>query len=237
MKNISKILVLIMSSIFIIGCSISEEITLNANGNINYSYLLDASKCTHMLPDTIGQPKIIKDTTFSFVNFLKEKKDSISNLSLDEQKKLYTLKPFSIKIHQDDNKKEFTIQLFGNFKDVNSLNSALSSFSTISQNNLNVLSEVNFSLLTHIQYNWDGKIFKKKVLEHIEKNDSTKIILSTMFYGGFYDVKYNFPKKIKKANNPSAIISSDRKSLFIRNDATDYIMFPEKLNIEIELEN
>lgn len=236
MKNVSQIIAFIITCIFITGCSINEEITINPNGSMKYSYLLDADNFMKMVPDSTEQQKIVKDSVFSFAQLLKEKEGSIPQLPLEEQKELFALKPLSVKIHQDDKKKEFTVQLLGDFNNINALNSALSSLHALNQKKSQGISEEGLGLVTQAQYSWDGKIFKKKIVIPTQRDDSKIKDLTTMFSGGTYKVKYNFPGKIKKVSNPNAIISADKKSVTIKYNASDYILYPEKDALEIELE-
>ena len=236
MKTFSTILVLTFMSIFIISCSISEEITFNANGGIKYSYLFDGSSFMKMAPDTLTKDKKIRDSIISFSSLLEEKKDSISKLPLAEQEKLAKLKPFKIIMHQDDTKKEFSVQLTGDFKNSSDLNAALTTLSNFDKNNTG--STEKTGLLVNSYYDWNGKELKKtSTVPEAVKVDSSAQSMIAMFSGGKFKVKYNFPKKVKKVSDASALISQDGKTVLVEYDATEYLSTPEKTNIKIELEN
>ncbi|MDR1876611.1 MAG: hypothetical protein LBQ84_03210 [Flavobacteriaceae bacterium] len=234
MKTI-KILSLALFSLFIIGCSISEEITFNANGSINYSYLIDASNLTEMASD---KDKKNYDTIVSLAGFLEEGKDSISMLSPEFQKKLTDFKRCSLKIHNDVDKKEYFVQILGDFPNSTSLNTVLSELSRSSPRDS--FTEI-LELLASTSYDWNGKELRKTsvVPENPEniKNDSSAEDPLYLFAGGKFRAKYHFPKKVKKVSDPSAVISQDGKSVIIEYDASEYLTSSEKNNFIIELED
>ncbi len=238
MKTISKLLTFIFISIFILSCSISEEITFNTNGSINYSFLMDGSSFMKMAPDSVSQDqKKVRDSVITFSTFLEEKKDSIAKLPKETQKQLEALKPFIIKMHEDQNKKEFYVQLNGDFTNSSSLNSALAALNSFDSKDKNTNKLEKMEFLVPTVFEWNGnKLTKKSSVSEAMKTDSSAQSILTMFSGGKFKAKYNFPKKVKKVSNPSALISQDGKSVIIEYDAADYLTSPEKTNLEVELE-
>ncbi|MDR1876608.1 MAG: hypothetical protein LBQ84_03195 [Flavobacteriaceae bacterium] len=250
----TKILSLTLFSLFIIGCSISEEITFNANGSINYSYLIDGSNFMEEIESEMGmasrkktsaQDKKVRDTVIYLSRLYEEMKDSISTLSPEEvrenltaleeiQEKLTALKPFILKVH-DDGKKEYFVQLLGDFPNSTSLNSALSA---LSESSYRDSSTEILEFLANTPYGWDGKELRKTFVfpENI-KSDSSAQSWLLMFKGGKYRAKYHFPKKVKKVSDSSAVISQDGKSVTIEYDASEYLTSSEKNNFIIELED
>ncbi|MDR1876609.1 MAG: hypothetical protein LBQ84_03200 [Flavobacteriaceae bacterium] len=235
-----KILSLTLFSLFIIGCSISEEITFNADGSINYSYLIDGSNFMEMASDQDKKnhdDKENHDTIMSLVGFFEERKDSISMLSPEFQEKLTALKPFILKVH-DDGKKEFFVQLLGDFPNSTSLNSALSASSALSESGYRYDFTEMLEFLENTSYDWNGKELKKTfVIPENIKNDSAVQERLLMFTGGKYRVKYHFPKKVKKVSDPSAMLSQDGKSVIVEYDISKYLTSSEKNNLIIELED
>jgi hypothetical protein len=233
MKSISKFLILCYFAVLLISCSISEEITFNEEGSLKYSYLIDASEFVKIMPDSMNKD-LLKDTLISFKDLLNQKKDSISKLPPESQKKLEALKPLFIKMRQDQKKGEFYVLIYGNFINSTSLNSALFALNSIDNSKNN--SSENMEFLTYTTYNWNGKEFNKKsVKSESLKNDSVAQSILPFFTGGKFKTQYNFPKEIKKVNNSSAKISQDRKSLSIEYDATDYLITPQKTDLKVVL--
>jgi hypothetical protein len=232
-KITSIILTLCYCTVLLISCSISEEITFNEEGSLNYSYVIDASEFMKIMPDSMDK-NMLKDTLISFKDLLTQKKDSISQLPSESQKKLQALKPLFIKMHQDKKKGEFYVLIYGNFINSTSLNSALSALNSIDNSKNN--SSKNMEFLTHTTYNWNGKEFSKKSIKAESlKSDSVAQNILPLFTGGKFKTRYNFPKEIKKVNNSSAVISQDRKSLSIEYDATEYLATPQKTDLKVEL--
>lgn len=77
-KITSIILTLCYCTVLLISCSISEEITFNEEGSLNYSYVIDASEFMKIMPDSMDK-NMFKDTLISFKDLLTQKKDSISH--------------------------------------------------------------------------------------------------------------------------------------------------------------
>ncbi|WP_303822364.1 hypothetical protein [Apibacter mensalis] len=233
MKSISKILILCYSIVLLISCSIREEITFNPEGNLTYSYLIDAGEFMKIMPDSLNKG-IYKDTLISFNNLLTQKKDSISKLSLENQKKLEALKPLFIKVHQDEKKGEFYVLIYGDFTNSASLNSALAALNSIDNSKNNPFKNMEF--LTNSTFHWNGNVFSKKsVKSESLKNDSVAQSILPLFTGGTFKTIYTFPKEIKKVNNSSAVISQDKKSLSMVFDASEYLAAPQKTDLKVEL--
>lgn len=233
MKSISKILILCYSIVLLISCSIREEITFNPEGNLTYSYLIDAGEFMKIMPDSLNKG-IYKDTLISFNNLLSQKKDSISKLSLENQKKLEALKPLFIKVHQDEKKGEFYVLIYGDFTNSASLNSALAALNSIDNSKNNPSKNMEF--LTNSTFHWKVNVFSKKsVKSESLKNDSVAQSILPLFTGGTFKTIYTFPKEIKKVNNSSAVISQDKKSLSMVFDAAEYLAAPQKTDLKVEL--
>lgn len=233
MKSISKILTLCYSIVLLISCSIREEITFNPEGNLTYSYLIDAGEFMKIMPDSLNKG-IYKDTLISFKNLLTQKKDSIAKLSPENQKKLEALKPLFIKVHQDEKKGEFYVLIYGDFTNSASLNSALAALNSIDNSKNNPSKNMEF--LTNSTFHWKGNVFSKKsVKSESLKNDSVAQSILPLFTGGTFKTIYTFPKEIKKVNNSSAVISQDKKSLSMVFDASEYLAAPQKTDLKVEL--
>ncbi|MDR2123313.1 MAG: hypothetical protein LBP34_09360 [Flavobacteriaceae bacterium] len=234
MKITAQILTFILFSLFIVGCSITEEITFNANGSIRYSYLIDGSAFMEILPDSTDQNnKGSKDTLVLLSDLFKQQRDSFSKLPKEDQEIIKTLNPLIIKVHKDEEKKEWISQILGDFKNVDSLNMALSVLNDMGHSEGSMTKTMGF--LTNTTYGWNGKEFiKTSVISKSMKEDSSSLY---MYEGGKFHTKYNFPKKIKKVSDPSALISQDGKSVIVEYDAQEYLRHPEKTNLKVELED
>ncbi|MDR2123312.1 MAG: hypothetical protein LBP34_09355 [Flavobacteriaceae bacterium] len=239
MRITAQILTFILFSLFIVGCSITEEITFNANGSVHYSCLMDGSAIMGILPDSISQDdKTPKDTLITFYDALKLREDSISRLPEEDQKKLKALKLLNIKVHHDKEKKEYLLQMLGDFTDTNSLNLTLSALGMEHLEGGKIKKPV---FLSNMVYDWNGKeLIKTSVVpKSMEEDSLSEDSLSSahMFEIVKFQTKYNFPRKIKKVSDPSALISQDGKSVIVEYDVSEYAKHPEKNNLKVELED
>ena len=240
MKLISKILCLLFLTKLLISCTITEEITFNQEGSLSYSYLMNA-RLAKLTSDSLNTDFLPKDTIFSFNSFFQEKKDSILKLPLEKRKNLYALKPFFIKGYRDKEKDEYYVRIYGDFANSDSLNSALAAlhyFNNLYENILtfdilnDFISNRDIDFLTICSYNWNGKeLIKKSVASDSIKHEYFDL---KHFPGSKFKIKYIFPSKIKRVDNPLATISKDRKSITMEYDD---IVNPEYTNLKVELEN
>lgn len=109
-------------------CVITEDITFADNGTVKYQLAIDMSQLSS---SGAGSPMQGMPTeAFSIVQMFR---DSISigldALSATEKQEvdelLADLEPFYMKAKSDDEDEEYTFKLFGDFKDVNQLNRAI----------------------------------------------------------------------------------------------------------------
>ena len=238
MKLIPKILCLLFLTKLLISCTITEEITFNQEGSLSYSYLIDLNEFAELTSSDFSITDILpKDTIFSYNSFFQEKKDSILKLPLEEQKRICALKLFFFKTHQDKEKGEYYVRIYGDFANSDSLNSALGALYYFNDLNEDISKYINFPAPSY--YNWNGK-------ELIKKTVASECIKPERYYpygGPLFKVKikYIFPSKIKRVDNPLATISKDfvtiskdRKSITM-----EYVdgVNPEYTNLKVELEN
>ncbi|MDR3272432.1 MAG: hypothetical protein LBT29_02970 [Flavobacteriaceae bacterium] len=256
MKKSPVFVIVVLLSIFITSCSLLEETVFNKDGSINYSFTLDSSSLMGMMPDSVSNgkdsPRFLRDTVISFADIIEELKDSIAALPPAEQEKFEAMKPFNIKSHFDQEKKEFFLQMFGKFDNVSALNKAISNLETVRKNlskekdkKLSLSpTESGYESLTHslskAQIKWDGKFLKKTIVPaNYDSPEIDKDSLQTdiwLFSGGFKSV-YKFPKKVKSVSGSTALLSQDGKTVIVNYDLQEYLTYPEKANIEIELED
>ena len=102
-----KVLLGAMVIALISSCNFTEEIHLNENGSGKLSIQFDGSEMMEMGGEELAKTdEKAVDSIISFKDFLEEKKDSIAQLSPQEQAKLKKLEPFSLRMMMNPEKKE-----------------------------------------------------------------------------------------------------------------------------------
>lgn len=242
-----KLFFLFATASLLVSCNMTENIYINENGTGKFSIDMDASGMMAMMPKDSTASDLSKDidSTFTFKSLLELKKDSISKLPVAEQEKLKKLEKFSMSTKMNAREKVFLFSIFTDFDDVSELQDAMSSVNAVqSMNKSSAASGLPISGLgdsnSELRYSYDGNKFlrkaspskTKKTDAQKEEDDSLKMI----YESSQYTLKYHFPKKVKKTNNPNALYSEDRKTITIEYPLNEYMDNPEKLNLDIEFE-
>ncbi len=230
-------------------CNFTEELHLNENGSGKISLNFNGDELMAMAGDEMvkeGEKAI--DSVMYFKDFLKEKQDSIAQLSAQEQARLKRLENFAMRMVMNPEAKKMKLNLFTEFTSVNELSDMLGAFqdaSALQGNNSNQESKNNpmsaKSDATSVKYTYANNRFSRKTTItnkelHQQTIDSLKE--GSMFLGSStYTLKYHFPKKVKSVSSNKALLSPDGKTLTLETDFLTYIKDPKALDIEVELEN
>ncbi len=247
-------LIVFVISISLTSCQFSENIYINDDGSGKMEFSFDGSQLMQMGGDKISetQEEAI-DSTFSFKELFDAKRDSISQLSEEDQLKLKNLEPFSMHMVMNPKTSEMKFDMFTDFKEVNELQDmfkAMNSFGDLEKGKksaqtpnspANPFSALGQQGATELDYNYDGKTFKR-VAKIIDKEAYKKVTdslgeMAVMFGSSLYKLNYHFPKPIKSVSNEKAMFSSDRKSFTVEFGFMEYISNPEALNLEVVLED
>lgn len=243
--GIKRILWALLVLVLFVACNFTEEIHFNEDGSGRMSIGFDGSEMMSMIPptDSLETEEVI-DSTLVFKDFLREKKDSIAQLPLEEQEKLKKLEPFSMHMVVDAPNGIMNFEMFSEFKDVSDVNDAFNAFQNAStmgpsagdqpvpQNSGNEATEVTYSFKGD-RFSRNTKI---KDMEIFQKSlDSLQS--AEMFLGGStYTFKYHFPQRVKSTNVEDATFSMDGKTMIYEVNFLDMLKNPESIAIEVELE-
>lgn len=230
-------------------CTFTENINITDNGTGKFSLEMDGSALMAMAGEQLGNEmndsKQKIDTTFSFKEMFKNKKDSIAKLSPEEQKELKKLENFLVNMKMNTTENQFLLNLNSDFKNVNELQDMVKSLSAIQNIEKNNSQDKlpfggNFNNNSTVNFNYDGKKFNRKVIltpKETNKPVEDSLGMNKMiFASSTYILKYNFPKKIKKVSNSNAVFSEDRKTITIEYPFTEYMENPAKMALEVEFE-
>ena len=246
MKSLKFAAVFILIIVFA-ACNFTEEIYLNDDGSGKLSINFDANELMSMTGelDTVQYEKTI-DTTMVFKKFLEEMKDSIAQLSPEEQTKLKRLEPFSMHMIMNSKEQIMNFELFSEFEDISKVNDAFNAFQSASSLGANpnltggqVMPMKTEEPTTKVDYKFSEnkfsrttKIINQELFEQkIDSLASTEMFLS----GSTYTFKYHFPRKVKKVNVEGATFSIDGKTMIYEVNFLDMMKTPEAINLEVEL--
>ncbi|OUL63226.1 hypothetical protein [Flavobacterium sp. AJR] len=231
-------------------CTFTENIDIADNGSGKFSLDMDGSALMAMagqqLGNEVGDATKSIDSTFSFKEMFKNKKDSIAKLSPEEQKELKKLENFVVHMKMNTEQKQFMLDLKTDFKNVNELQDMMKTMSALQNIEKNKASDNkmpfngDFSNNSTVSFSYDGKKFNRKVIlnpkETNKPAEDSLGMYKMIFASSNYVIKYRFPKKVKKVSNANALFSEDRKTITIQYPFTDYMENPTKLGLEVEFE-
>ena len=249
MKRLSLFTAILLAALTL-ACNFTEEIHFNEDGSGKLNIHFDGNEMMEMVAsmDSTSTPEKAIDSTLVFKDLLEEKKDSIAQLSPEEQAKLKKLEPFSIRMVVDEEKGIMNFDMYSEFKDVAEVNDAFNAFQDASSFNAppggdkqkNPPMGTN-NQTTKVKYDFTGNSFSRSI-EIIDKElfkkgldsmQSAEMFLS----GSTYTFKYHFPKKVKSVNVEGATFSLDGKTMTYAVDFLQMMKDPESIILEVELEN
>lgn len=243
--RIFKVFAVVCIACFFVACNFTEEIYFNENGSGKMSISFDGSEMMQMLPssDSIPLEKAI-DSTLVFKDLLVDKKDSISQLSAEQQAKLKRLEPFSLHMKVEPENGIMNFDMYTNFKDVSEVNDAFNAFQNASSIGPiaggQSMPENAAYETTEVHYSFKKNKFKRETVilnqEMFEKSIDSLASAEMFLSSSTYTFKYHFPKRVKSTNIEEATFSMDGKTMIHEVNFLDMMKDPESLLIEVELE-
>ncbi len=244
-----KLVALFFTLGLFIACNFTEEIHFNEDGSGKLSINFDANELMAMAGslDSLKQEEVV-DSTLVFKDLLELKKDSIAQLSAEEQAKLKKLEPFSMNVVMNPEAQEMKFKLFSDFKNVSEMNDAFNSFQSASSlgpmpgtgsaaaSPLSVTEPT-----TQVNYSFSGNTFSRTITvvnqELFQKGLDSLAGAELFLSGSTYTFKYHFPRRVKKVNVEGATFFMDGKTMIYEVDFLNMMKTPDKMAIEVELED
>lgn len=232
-------------SVGFVACNFKEEIYFNEDGTGKMSISFEGGELMQMLPasDSLQIQKPI-DSTIVFKQILLDKKDSIAQLSQDQQAKLKRLEPFSLHMKVEPENGVMNFDMFTDFSDVSEMNDAFNAFQNASSigplsggrsmpsNATNETTEVNYSFKRN-KFKRKTVILNQELFEKsLDSLGSAEMFLSS----STYTFMYHFPRRVKSTNIEEATFSMDGKTMIHEVDFLGMMRDPESVVIEVELE-
>lgn len=245
LRKIISLLVLVFT---LVSCQFTETMVIDDKGHGRMSLSIDLSEMMAMMGDMSNDTTMVKtDTIVSFKSILEEKKDSIAQLSKEEQKRLKAMEDYNIHVMMDPDNNMSIIEIFTDFKNVAEANDLMEglnqSGSMISgmTNSDDTDSATSENDAVGVKFSFKKNTFKRNAYiidekAHQQQIDSLKETES--FMGGIiYKLKYTFPRRVINASAEDAKLSLDGKTIELERSFLEYLKNPDVLDLEVELEN
>ncbi len=231
----------------VVSCQFTETMVLNEDGSGRMSIEMDMGEMMAFSGMVEDSTAARIDTIVSIKDVLEEKKDSISQLSKAEQKKLKRMENFHMRMIMDSEKGEMSINMYTDFKKVEETNDMMDGF----ENSTSLMPDMGGGMkfdkedesgdIIGVSYEYRKGKFKRDA--YIKDKDKYKIQMDSMqeaeaFMNNMkYKLKYTFPKKIVKSSVEDATYSLDGKTIEFERSFIDYMKNPDVMDLEIETEN
>ena len=230
-----------------ISCQFTETMVMNEDGSGIMTVEVNLNEMMAFGGQAMADTAVVKmDTIVYMKQFLEEKKDSISKLSVTEQQKLKKLENFNIHIKMDSESSEMIYNISTNFKNINEANDILNGLEQAGNllpnpdSNTEIKKEEDSPEVLGVNYSFKNGIFKRDAYikdEKLHQQQVDSMKQAEAFMGGSnYTLNYTFPKRIKKTSNPDATFSDDKKTIRVQAPFIAYFKNPDLLDLEIELE-
>ncbi len=245
---ITRIIFLLALTISLVSCQFTETMVLNEDGSGRMSVDMDLREMMAFAGEMEDSTLVKTDTVISFKQIFEEKKDSIAKLSKEEQARLKKMENYNLAMQIKPEDNIMLMSVFIDFKKVGDANDLMKGFSQVGDkmpgtnpkgdNKKEDSSDSNDFI--GVNYSFKKGVFKrdayiKDVKKHRVQVDSMKS--TEMFMESIkYNIKYTFPRPIKKSSVKDAVFSEDKKTIMITRRFIDYFKNPDILDIEIELE-
>ncbi|WP_299891951.1 hypothetical protein [uncultured Lacinutrix sp.] len=268
MKKITLLFACI-ATLFLTSCNFTEEITFNEDGSGEFIMNYDMGQVMSALKEmgmdgskADGEKKKKKeviDSVIYFKDMLTEGKDSIAQLSEEEQKQIKALETVVMKMKMNEETGDFNFGFGSTFKSLEELPQVFEKIEQAKKYNskdnpqADKISESAFAkssenMLEKVDYKYDGKRFSrflkeepeaasKEEMESLKSEMEEMGEMKGMFEEMSYSLVYNFPKKIKSVSNKNAKISNDGKTVTLKMNFMEMIGSPKDMNLDVVLED
>lgn len=228
--------------IFLTSCQVTETININpdGSGNIEVYSRRDENSFIQIGNSSLSSEKF-RDTTFVFQDYIIRYHDTFVRYSKSDQELFQKHANVKVQIKVDPVQMEnFNIVSY-DFKKIEEMPNVYESLllaNSLKENH--VINKRSYE----IKYTFDGVIFKR----HLAINDSVKFEKDKIEFeetrkrliknkiAQSYTLHYFFPRKIKSISNQKAILDSDKRSLKLEFQFSDFLENPECTNLEVVLE-
>ncbi len=248
-SSLCKLFTLALLAVFA-SCTLTEQVYINEDGSGQYRLGYDGSGMMAMMADMGSSDSTSStkdmDTTVVFRDLLEMEKDSIAQLSEEDQEALKALEPYTMDFIVSEEDKKMMFDLKRDFRDLGELTNGFRDFQKAMSmgDSLQQSQEANpfsnFGQGSEVTYTFKKNTFTRSASiptaqdMNISENDMQG--MEMMLDATMYKLEYHFPRKIKSTSLDGATLSPDGKTLNFQISLSDVMKSPEALNFEVELE-
>ena len=226
-------------------CMFTEELSIHDNGSGTYAFKMDMSQMMESMKDmsnrdSLKDPEVL-DTIVLFKNILEEKKDSISQLTKDEQILLEGLEDLKLHMQVDEKNGKMLMDFVLDFKGISELKDMQNKIAKAQALSDGKEQDNSLKSKADVEYTFDGKTFRRSVImkdlseeKLLEVEQSIKQS-SSFLEGSMYRVIYHFESEIDNVSFNGAFISDDQKTLTIEVPLDSVMKNPKWLDFEVKL--
>ena len=249
----NKFLAFFITCLVLTGCVIQEEFNFNTDASGEYSIAFNMDALMGMGSDENKEKEVI-DTVITFASFLEEKKDSISQLPLEDQERLELLRPLTFKMNVNDSLQKMDMRLsyaFESLDDIENFSKAVDAADIKELNEMGLTgSDSTVTDDSGIQKTSEDLFgsanayatkFSKRGFSRIIKPESREEIIakrdtSESSFGDAIIMRqvYKFPYRIKSVDNPRAKIHTDFKGVEVEANMLELNQNPDIFNIVVK---
>lgn len=243
-----KLILLLGITSILASCQIRETMILNEDGSGKMSLSIDLNEMMAFSQATeADSTRVNVDTIVRMKDVLVQKKDSIAQLTKENQEELKRLENFNFRSMVNYDTNEMLMDVFLDFKDISEADELMNAFQQSGAfmkglgNEVDLEDDDDSSDVVAVKFQYKkGKFIRDAYIVDKEKHrvqmDSMKQAESFL-KGMTYRLEYTFPNRIKSASIQDAKLSLDGKTIEIQRSFVEYMRNPDILDLEVELEN
>ncbi len=244
-----KLLILALLSLVSVSCQFTETMKMNADGSGTISVEVNLNEMMAFGGVGMTDTTLVKiDTIVRMKEFLKENRDSISNLSVHEQEKLKKMENYNFGIHMDSEASILIYDISTHFKSISEANDIMNGLEQAGNlmpnadtGTTEIKQEEDSPEILGVTYSFEKGVFKRDAYikdEKLHRQQVDSLKQTEAFFGSSrYTLNYTFPKKIKRTSNPEATLTNNGKTVIVSSPFIEYFKDPDLLDLEVELEN
>lgn len=231
--------------LFTASCHVTETLHLNpdGSGSIEVVELRDENSYMQLVKEAYSKEDIFNDTTYTFSDYFQKYSETFNRTAPEDQAVYKQYSNVNVHSKQSSFEKEFRTTITQNFQKASEIADLYKTenYASDIKNNYALSAEEHYY---KVRYDYNGNNFNRivKITDSTHfKNQVEKIEQYKINYKGYklvqnFQLKYYFTRKIRSVSNPRAVISADRKSLYLHFLLTDCLQNPEITNLEVVLE-
>lgn len=225
-------------------CHITEDIYIKEDGSgyLGAEVLRDENAYLQFQGDDYVLKEEYVDSAYVMKDVIENERATFDRFMVEDQDLLMRYSGVKVHLKKDSFSKEYKVafsQSFGKIEDVEDLSKLLDYVDDLKYNY--VMDPQGKR--THLSYTFDENVFRRnfKILNQKEFDsykDQIQNARQLVNISNFsYTANYHFPRKIKKVSHPDAVISSDGKTLTLKQSLIDCLDNPDLAILEVVLEN